>query len=300
MANRHNHQVLPLKQIAIGNDTLVLKRGGAEVVVNGEGIQELVAFLIEQFRYPKQVEQVVDLFPGPDRSTVRSLCDHLAKRKLLVPDDVVCQSNEEDFRDVFYWNVGANPRIAREKLAARIAIVGINPLTSHLVDVLRATGFSNLECYDDVALRGKSESCTPSATVQNQLGQVSPATALDDLLGDTACVVATCDFGGVHLLRAWNRKCVERGTWFLPVYISDLTGVIGPFVVPVETACFECLRLRENSNCADGGLSRGVETALTAGFHSGYHPGSLGATAGLAASELTKAFLLEPLWRAGT
>ena len=84
-------------------------------------------------------------------------------------------------------------------------------------------------------------------------------TALDEGLD---CVVATADFSGQQLLRHWNSWCVNRGCTFLPVMLDKGIGCVGPLVVPGETACYECLRARENSNLEDPETRRAAENLV--------------------------------------
>ena len=103
------------------------------------------------------------------------------------------------------------------------------------------------------------------------------------------CLVATSDIGGMQLLREWNARCVEAGRPFLPVVLQDLIGYVGPFVVPGETACFECLRARQNANMDDPLSQRAAEFSAAEGQAVvGFHPVMATMLGAVAAMELVK------------
>jgi thiazole/oxazole-forming peptide maturase SagC family component len=87
----------------------------------------------------------------------------------------------------------------------------------------------------------------------------------------------------------WNRYCVENEIAFLPVVLRRLIGEIGPFVVPRETACYECLTARQNSHLREHRALRAVEAQSPYGQAiSGFFP-SMGSILGdMAALELVK------------
>jgi thiazole/oxazole-forming peptide maturase SagC family component len=70
-----------------------------------------------------------------------------------------------------------------------------------------------------------------------------------------------------------------------------MIGSVGPLVVPGDTACYECLRARENANLADPQLARASEAgAFQRRAVTGFHPSMASVLGDLAAIELTKFF----------
>jgi thiazole/oxazole-forming peptide maturase SagC family component len=116
------------------------------------------------------------------------------------------------------------------------------------------------------------------------------------------CIIATSDGGGIEQLRVWNEYAVLHSLRFYPIVLQDLVGYIGPLYVPGQTACYECLRLRQNAHLVDYANRRIVESAfIHSQSVSGFHPAMASILGSIAAIELTKAFGLAPaLTRAGT
>jgi thiazole/oxazole-forming peptide maturase SagC family component len=70
-----------------------------------------------------------------------------------------------------------------------------------------------------------------------------------------------------------------------------MIGYIGPYIIPGETACYECLRARQNSHLANSEQERAFElVAFESQDVVGFHPAMPGAVAHVAAMELIKLF----------
>jgi len=115
------------------------------------------------------------------------------------------------------------------------------------------------------------------------------------------CLIATSDFGGMQLMREWNQFCYEANIQFFPVVLQNAVGYVGPLIVPGETACFECLRARQNSHLADPEIQRATEyRAFEGQLVNGFHPSMASVLGDIAAFELTKFYGRVPRWRVGT
>ena len=103
------------------------------------------------------------------------------------------------------------------------------------------------------------------------------------------CLIASSDFGGWETLYEWNRFCVQYHKHFLPVVLQDLVGYVGPLVIPGETACLECVRMRRNSHAEDHEVRGLIEESAFEGQGAiGFHPSMASILGDIAALELTK------------
>jgi thiazole/oxazole-forming peptide maturase SagC family component len=90
-------------------------------------------------------------------------------------------------------------------------------------------------------------------------------------------------------MRRWNELAIRHQCHFLSVVLQDAIGYVGPLVIPGETACYECLVAREDSNLDDSETRRNVEQAAEEGWHVvGSHPLLISVLASVAAFELVK------------
>ena len=105
------------------------------------------------------------------------------------------------------------------------------------------------------------------------------------------CLIATSDHGGMHWMREWNQFCADNRLDFFPIVLQNLIGYIGPYIIPGETACFECLRARQNSHLERPDEERAFEAvADEAQGVVGFHPAMAGAVAHVAAMQLVNVF----------
>jgi thiazole/oxazole-forming peptide maturase SagC family component len=74
------------------------------------------------------------------------------------------------------------------------------------------------------------------------------------------------------------------------VIIEKLRGYIGPLVVPGETACYECLRRRQNAHLNDPEVERESEITPPGPKIVGFHPSIASVLGDIAAFELTKLY----------
>lgn len=72
---------------------------------------------------------------------------------------------------------------------------------------------------------------------------------------DVSGAVGACDFlvaceddPAVKIFELTNEVCLGKKIPWLIVSLSKLQGVIGPRVIPGETPCYRCYKLRERSN----------------------------------------------------
>jgi bacteriocin biosynthesis cyclodehydratase domain-containing protein len=105
----------------------------------------------------------------------------------------------------------------------------------------------------------------------------------------TVCLVVCSDFGGLQRLATWNALAYRRGWHFSPVVLENAVGLVGPLVIPKETACFQCLLAREEANSNTAALKGATEIfAFEGQLIAAYHPSMATALGDVAAIELTK------------
>jgi len=303
-------KALPVQVVEIG-DAVVVKRGLSALKIDGEGAAAVVTELLNQAEQPRTRAELRAPFAPRDREAVDSLIDRLIDRRFLTlwtDDDGQDRPSVADGMELFYWNFAAQAAVIAERLAAaRITVLGVNQVSLSLVAALAAGGADDVTVVDYHLLRnvsqfdesgelrsgGWSDALRPPVPYRSWAGDVDP----DEL----RFIVATSDFGSTPGLRQWNRYCVENHWGFFPAVLQDLVGYVGPLVIPGETACYECLRARQNSHMSDPAAQRAPETR---GFEEqrfvGFHPAMAQTVGDLAAMELLKFHGQLPMWRVGT
>jgi len=305
-------KVLPLQIIELQSGVL-LKRGCTEFKVSGEGASKIVRQILSVAHANGITrEEICHTFPPEERKTVDTLVEQLVARHLLVPSNKHTEpSNDgtESPLDILYWHFGQSAsQVLGQLNSHHFVIVGINTISRQLAASLRESGVTNVTVVDDPRLRNlrffdqdgnmnreRWPSSLPFPLPWEDWERNQHTQPLD-------CLVGTSDFGGQEELRKWNSFCLARSSHFLPIVLKNLIGYVGPLIIPGETACFECLRMRQNAHMESPPIQRAAETAAFDGQHFiGYHPSMTSVLGTIAAFELTKFYSgVLPLWNVGT
>jgi bacteriocin biosynthesis cyclodehydratase domain-containing protein len=242
---------------------VVIRRGKARVFVAGDGMGELLDLIVNRSAEGDGVSFAILLaaVEGNRHTALKALFDRLVAERFLVPADGAAAERPED---IFYWNHGASAAIGRENVArVEIAVFGVNHIALPLLGNLRSCGFRAVTLVDHPALRNLDffndrDELRPEIAA----AMATPPRGLDEWTAHAkpaACHVVCSDFGGLDLMRAWNRKCVDAETKFYPIVLEDEVATLGPLVIPGEGPCYECLVAREDANLADPERARATE-----------------------------------------
>jgi bacteriocin biosynthesis cyclodehydratase domain-containing protein len=244
--------------------------------------------------------EMLDLFMAEYHDVVGDLIDLLLEKNLFVEaDDLGNDSRVNDSPlEIFYWSFGSDASVVTERLnTAKLVVVGVNEISRRLVTTLSETGVKNLTVVDDPMGR--------NVCFFDRENQLSPAAWPDSLPmpeeyetwgaevdpGEIGCLVVTSDHGGQQFIRDWNQQCIDSNVTLLPIILRNLIGFVGPYVVPGESACFECFRARQNSHLDDPAAVRASEFRAYEGQKlNGYHPSMTSILGEYGAFELTKIF----------
>lgn len=290
-------RVLPV-QLVDHPDGVILKRGCTELKVSGEGAKGVVETILGAMTEKGATcEELCAQFPSAAQATVLQLVEQLVARRILVPADAPNSASHEveSSLDIFYWHFDHSAEsVVSELSTKRLTILGVNCVSRQLLIALAASGVQNFEVIDYPFLRNlrlfhqtgclKAEDWPLSkAPIDYMTWFGSIETSAFD------CLIATSDFGFTSVLSEWNKFCVERGRHFLPIVLNNLVGYIGPLTIPGETACFDCLRARENSHFDDPATKRATEAVAFQGqVVVGFHPLMASSLGDIAAFELIK------------
>jgi bacteriocin biosynthesis cyclodehydratase domain-containing protein len=92
-----------------------------------------------------------------------------------------------------------------------------------------------------------------------------PVESLRESLDGVSLLVTALDRAWVPFLSRINRAVIDSGTIWVPVILQGTQGMLGPTVVPRDTACYTCLRLRTLGNFADAALHLRLEEQQSLG-----------------------------------
>jgi bacteriocin biosynthesis cyclodehydratase domain-containing protein len=305
-------KLMPFQWIETASGFL-LKRGCLEIKINGEGAAKGVRAILAAISNNLVTSQddIYRLFPPVHHETVKNFIELLIKRRILVSSESEGLSFHapENSLDVFYWHFGKEAESVTARLnSSRFVVLGVNIISRQLAASLQESGIDNYEVVDYPQLRnlrlfdhdgglriGQWPTCLRIPTEYEKWEGRHDLRSVD-------CLVATSDFGGLQGLAEWNALCIEYNCHFLPVVLQDLVGYIGPFVIPGETACLECLGSRMNSHLDDPKTQSVVDQlAFDGQMITGFLPSMASMLGNIAAIELMKIYSrVLPMFMVGT
>lgn len=290
-----------LHLVRISGDQLVLKRGLRELLVGGSGVEALVESLLSLLDGTRTGEEAVAIVREEDREHATRLLERMVARGLAIAsDDEPPEVVDDRDQAAFYANFGSMAAATQTALRADIVILGATYAARALVRGLLELGVGRVTVVDLPELRNRA---VPSSWVGDlrrdhpasggvERVQVAPALLSEAELASASLLCATSDFGPVDMLLDGNRMALNRRVPFLPVWVSDMIGHVGPLTHPFDTACLRCYRLRADSNDPRREISAVVRTHLQhhpeAARTTGLLPPMAGVVGEVAALEVAK------------
>jgi bacteriocin biosynthesis cyclodehydratase domain-containing protein len=268
--------------IRVGDDRVVLKRGLRELLIGGGGAVVLAEQVLPLLDGSRSRPEVVEAFPAPWREQVERLLDALAERGLLA--DAASDAHDAGglgrLQDAFYasFPVGAGEAAARLR-GAQVVVVGLNLTTRALVRSLLDAGVGQITLVPHPGL----DTPTPGDEPPLAADRVVRASHAELAAGVQAASLTTAgsDLGEADALLDVNRLALAAGRPFLPFWISELVGHVGPLVHPFETACLRCYQLRVDANDPRRTVTRAVRRAVAQETNGSLSPGVIPPMAGV-------------------
>lgn len=274
------------------HEGVVLKRGTTEIAISGAGAAGAVDELVRRVGQGSTREELCARFEAEDRPAIGALIDSLLESRLFrTGSETNPPARDERNIDVWYWQFQKTHAEMQLAMAATTTVlVGDNAITRRIQQTLLTADSPAPWLVDDPALNALGLAESEAALSGTPARRMTREAWLADAHAQKQCVVAASEFGNLSALLEWNRFCIERGHYFLPVLLQNSLGYIGPLVVPGESACLDCVRTRWNAGFDQANHTRqALEEVPPEGQRFiGFHPAMPALLAELSALELTK------------
>jgi len=275
---------------------VLLKRGLTQIIYKGEtALETILLILTETSGKSASFKQITKKFSPFRKDDISGILNDLIEKRFLIP--VSDKPLTKTPLDVFFWQFDINAEEAVRNLSQmNIAVSGINFLGHKITERLAAMGIENILWVDDPVLRNPQMFGQNGLIDDNFTGSnieiVDPGNEKQsEKLLKCKTVIAASGFGGQSLLLNLNKFCIEKNIHFIPVYLQDMMGYLGPFTLPGQTACLECFRSRQNAHMHNANLERLAEDyALKGQSIAAMHPSMTGFLADLTVMEITKLY----------
>ncbi|MEO8129959.1 MAG: TOMM precursor leader peptide-binding protein [Bryobacteraceae bacterium] len=214
-------------------------------------------------------ERVSDVFRPQDLEDALQL---LAEQNLLEDASESGAGTEEaalEPQSNFLREVSPDPKAAQEKLnQATIVCLGLGGPGAAVALALAGAGVGSLRCLDalevapadlylspvyskaDVgmpraeALRRRIAAASPGTRVTSNGKQFDSDADVREAVAGADFVVCCLDAGQSSLIYKLNRVCLAEKIPWTSCAVTGMEVVVGPTVIPDETACFLCYKMR--------------------------------------------------------
>lgn len=216
-----------LRQVGV-DDGVTFRGGATDVTLRGHSVQDLLPDLLPLLDGARTVDELGRELPHVDADVLRGALHVLQEQHLLGEadgslDGASSTGGTETGQDL-YWQSLPNGEQVRSHFAETKALIGgSGQLATALQDVLARSRVA----------------VTPD---------VEAARFADEGADDAVVGVWCSDSPQAEELRAVNLAAVRSGMPWLAVTLGADHATVGPFVLPGQSACHECFRLRLRSN----------------------------------------------------
>ena len=267
-----------LQLIPLSHDRFVLKRGIHELLVSGPTVRAVIEPLVAMLDGTRSREQLLAVFSGDLRPEADQLLTALVKRGLVFGHATQASVAlvDDSLQAAFYDNFGPMGQNAPERLRrATVLIVGVNLIARALVRGLLECGVGKVMLVEHPILSnhvapfpwttGIRDNGSPAFLPQTMADRLVLCDELPDdtALRDVSLMCATSDFGEAEALLQVNRLALRVEKVFLPIWLTEMRGYVGPLNYPHETACLRCYHLRADSNNPRYEIGRAIRKHIT-------------------------------------
>jgi bacteriocin biosynthesis cyclodehydratase domain-containing protein len=231
-------QLAPWVRVVWRDGRAILEHGGRAVVLEGRAVQRLVPALLPLLDGTRELERIVTAIGRAAAPAVESALALLAGHRMLVdgpplsgalaPNEVAAARFEAALGAL------APAEVHRRLGASTVAIAGTAPAADELIRLLEACGIGAVRRVERA-----------------------------DVEGVDLAVAAPAPEEAASLLD-WNDARLRDGVPWLPMLPFDgRFAIVGPLIVPGESACFRCYQLRRAANSDLGDDHDAVEAVTT-------------------------------------
>jgi bacteriocin biosynthesis cyclodehydratase domain-containing protein len=257
-----------------GEEALVFASERRRLVVRGHSFREFLARvvpLLDGSRTLQEIQDAVaDVFEPQDvAESLSLLVQHQIvedAESIRLPADV--QERMEPQLN-YLREVHPTPADVIERLAAAtVTVVGMGALGAVAATALAAAGIGRVRCVDSLGVtvadpylaqlfalddvgsprvdvvRRRILAVNPAATVETVGEELEDEAAVRDAVAGSAFVLGCVDPGLSSLLYRVNRACLAERIPWCAGRVTAFEGLVGPIVVPYETACYLCYQMR--------------------------------------------------------
>jgi len=258
--------------IGVDGNTVLLRSFSRTVMFSGEFVKELPA-LIGQMDGRTPLEELSSRVPERARAEFEQFLALLMNKHMLcdgVASGLLRTNGVHSQQDAFWSVQGPLPDETAERMErTHVVIVDLGGVGLAVTLALAAAGFTRITGIDHRTIRGSDRELGYRQLEVGELRVDAVAARLntagcqhfwpvnqcvqqlpnwDDLVSKADLVVLCSDGMSLGAYEQTNETCLRHKTRWVSGRIDRQRGLIGPFVVPEQSACFTCFELRSRAN----------------------------------------------------
>jgi ribosomal protein S12 methylthiotransferase accessory factor len=270
---------------------VVLRSDLGAFQLDGEDVRLFVTDMLPLLDGSRDAEGVAEALPGTSQASVVGFLELLRQRGLIedVPELPDAAGEARQVQERFFQKCGLGPGEGTARLrAARVVVAGLEPWGAVAAQELAAAGAGALHLLDDQwvsagdllavrtwdashlgqprreALKAAIARAAPECAVTTAplASQDGGEIAIEEGPWDLLITGLTAD--DLFLLARLARFAQSTGLRSVYAHLDGVEAWIGPGVVPGETACWNCFRLRRLANAGFETTSHEVDRSLLA------------------------------------
>lgn len=258
-------------RIPMDGDRVLLTNSHDSFVLKGKNLDKLLSDLFVSLETTTCSKTVIEeLASTYSRETLVGILSKLLSRRVIHRAILVNERNGLLQKQTLYFNNFADTpeKVLSRLLSAKVAVFGLGPLGGHLALGLARSGVGAISVHasdnvqaDEIALShfykesniGKQKSTVFIVNARKECPKTQWENISDDTFNAETLprfdyLVACSEKYEPAKLEKLNELAVQTKTPFIWACFDGRKGLIGPTVLPDETACFKCYQTRVLSN----------------------------------------------------
>lgn len=174
----------------------------------------------------------------------------------------------------FFSQFSTDGQAAQKRLAgAQVVVFGAGAIGSQTIAALADAGVGKISVFDQAettkpdiagnpllqlpdvgharaerAARRINEKNIPAVSCEAVQAESELDEQLKEIIKGATCALVCLDSPAPALLEAVNRAALQTNARWITGQIYRGTGILGPLVIPYQSACYKCYELRRNAN----------------------------------------------------
>src|SRR5205807_2191613 len=263
-----------------GEEALVFTSERRRLVVRGHSFREFLAHVVPLLDGTRTLEEiqdeVADVFEPQDvADSIALLAQHqIIEDAERMPVRAEVQERMEPQLNYLRELHPAPAEVLERLAAATVSVVGTGALGAVAAAALAAAGIGRVRCVDSLSVtvtdpflaqlfslddvgsprvdvvRRRILAVNPATTVELVADELADENAVRDAVAGSTFVLGCIDPGLSSLTYRLNRACLAERIPWCGGRVTAFEGLVGPTVIPYESACYLCYQMRAVA-CAD-------------------------------------------------